>query len=153
MIHIGYYIIGKKRRVHKDIPDRECEGDRSHQIDGSMNFCPECGARLISVIKVDTRTLNIYDIPEDEGCVEDHLLFPVYTPAKDNEVIGISNFRACGNFEVINEDVIVDLDDLEKAQLQQYTDFMDRHERDIKLLRKYVYDDLEIKYGLFTYDY
>lgn len=153
MLHIGYYIIGKKRQECTGVPDRECENDTRHRIDGSMNFCPECGSKLVSVIKDETRTLNIYDIPKNEGCVEDSFIFPEYTPALDDEVIGISNFRACGNFEVVNEDVIIDIDNISETKRIQYKDFMERHTRDIELLEKYVYDDLEVKYGLFSYDY
>ena len=152
-MHIGYYIIGKKRKV--EIPNHgvECERDATHKFATGANYCSECGGMIVASTDILMEPADIYDIPEDEGCIEDHFLFPEYTPAKEGEVIGISNYNGCGHFQGIDEDVIIDLEDMEEAKSRQYKDFMQRHGNDIELLMKYVYDDVQVKYGLFEYDY
>ena len=152
-VHLGYYIIGKERQVELPNHGVECERDASHNFTKGSNYCGQCGGMIVASTAVLMNAADIYDIPEDEGCIEDHFLFPEYTPAKKGEVIGISNYRACGHFAVIDEDVIINLEDIEEAKSRQYKDFMQRHENDIELLMKYVYDDVQVKYGLFEYDY
>jgi len=152
MLHIGFYITGKERMTEVLNNELECERDSTHRPPPGAKFCSECGGMMVASNGTAQQPINIYDIPEEEGDIVDQFIFPEYSPAKEGEIIGISNYCA-GKFVDIAPDEIIDLDDMEAIKRQQYVKFMEYHSEDIALLRKYVYDDIEIKYGLFEYDY
>ena len=147
--HVGYYITGKERKKLTKTMERACINDSTHDFDCTSNFCGVCGGKIELMPVVEERTLWYGDIPDED--ITDHFLFPEYNSAPEGEIIGVSNYTDCGKVDTDGDEYLIVDSEIDKKQL--YEDFMKRHEHDIELLKEHVYDDVEIKFGILTYDY
>ncbi len=147
---IGWYIKGKYRYTKSNEREYICPRNQKHEIDGAIaNYCSICGSKITTRARLTPIVLDIYDIPEEVGCLEDAFIEPEYM-SKENEVILISNYSLCGSYlQAFESNEIVDLS--QDKQEKQYTEFMNRHGEDIKLLKEYVYDNVQLFYGAFVY--
>ena len=142
-LHFGYYVIGEERTIEATETVDVCERDESHELaDGG--FCPVCGGTVISVEKPYTTTVSLWDYEE----LVDQFNFPEYV-SPDGKSVGISNYGA-GRIN-LEEGDFVDFDDLKEIQEKLYQEFIERHEKDIALLKEHVFDNVEVKFGMFYY--
>ncbi len=145
---IGWYVKAKYRYSKGTGKEKVCYSNPDHEIDVSANYCGVCGTKIISRDDITPRTLNIYDIPEQSGDLQDRFYEPEGV-AKKGEVILVSNWSAGHyNGEFINSQ-IMNMDSL--TQANQYTEFIKEHDQDISLLKEYVYDNVQLFYGAFVY--
>jgi hypothetical protein len=150
--YLGYYIIGKEREVGSTAPKKVCVNDHDHRL-ASGSFCPECGGMVVTIDVPITVTPSFEDIPESElgedEDMYDQLMRPGYA-SPDGYAVLISNYDVNAiEFDDNDDNGITDITDALREE--QYKAFMEKHERHIELLRKYVYDDVEVKYGIFRY--
>jgi len=149
--HFGYYITGKERTEEISTTEVRCTENHDHIVHPKQKFCGECGAMVGPVTVTEQRTLWYDDIPDED--ITDHLIFPEYCDAPAGEIIAVSNYGA-GGLDIDGHDYNeIAIDNLEEVKRKHFEEFMTKHAHDIELLKKYVYDDVEIKYGFVSYDY
>jgi len=153
--HFGYYILCTEKEIEYEENVVQCERNENHKVDNAQNYCSTCGGMVVTVPVMKTTVQSIWNVDDvDDGeevwdKLTDQFIFPEYCPHIKGKKIAVSNFGA-GDIEITEED-IVDLSDLELRKPKLLAQFMSRHEVDIELLRKYVYEDVEIKFGMFNY--
>lgn len=146
-VHVGWYIKAQKRYMMVNEDFWRCEASLSHEVRPEYNNCPECGAEVICRKKKKRVEMNCYDLDEDLGFLEDRFYYPEYMTLKEDEVLMISNLGV-GNYRISNDGEIYNIMSEDQATL--YTEFIQEHEHDMKLLND-VYDHVQLLYGAFIY--
>lgn len=148
--HIGYYLIGKVRKVPSTEMVQQCENESTH-LTGFGEFCPQCGGKVIEVPSTEMEELRLSDIPEEafDGTMYDEVFIPEYV-SPEGYVVAISNYGA-GSIEIddnSNSKIIAE-EDIDKADF--YDAFMDKHADHVSIIAEHVLDDVQIKFGIFRY--
>jgi hypothetical protein len=142
--HFGVYFIADERVIESTEDIRVCSKDKSHVIT-EFGYCPECGNKVEKREKLKSEKINLVDFEE---MVDRFILPECDTNNVAGKVLGISNLNA-GRIDVEYE--IVDFENIEEMVKEMFNEFMEYHKDDIKYLAEHVFNNVEIRFGVFKY--
>lgn len=131
-IHVGPYLVIQPKTVITDKGKLVCPSGYEHKLEGSTNFCPKCGQKVISV--PDPKTKKEYPEFEEDFFWEAQDGVFIYNKHSD---WGMNvNGEQCGEYELIEDDIRL-----------QKKKFIQVCKEQIELLEKEGYN-YEIKFGI-----